>query len=90
MLKVRDLSVAFRTEQGMVQAVDHVSFDVGEGELLGVVGESGSGKTVSLLAVMGLITDPNAVITGSIQYRGRELVGLKPRQMRELRARRSP
>ena len=85
MLKVRDLSVAFRTEQGMVQAVDHVSFDVGEGELLGVVGESGSGKTVSLLAVMGLITDPNAVITGSIQYRDRELVGLKPRQMRELR-----
>ena len=85
MLKVRDLSVAFRTEQGLVQAVDHVSFDVGEGELLGVVGESGSGKTVSLLAVMGLITDPNAVITGSIAYRGRELVGLKPRAMRELR-----
>ena len=85
MLKVRDLSVAFRTEQGMVQAVDHVSFEVGEGELLGVVGESGSGKTVSLLAVMGLITDPNAVITGSIQYRGRELVGLKPRDMRALR-----
>lgn len=85
MLKVRDLSVGFRTEQGMVQAVDHVSFDVGEGELLGVVGESGSGKTVSLLAVMGLITDPNAVITGSIRYRGRELVGLKPRDMRALR-----
>ena len=85
MLKVRKLSVTFRTEQGMVQAVDHVSFDVGEGELLGVVGESGSGKTVSLLAVMGLITDPNAVITGSIQYRGRELVGLKPRDMRALR-----
>ncbi|MCX7351280.1 MAG: ABC transporter ATP-binding protein, partial [Alphaproteobacteria bacterium] len=85
MLKVRDLSVAFRTEQGMVHAVDHVSFDVGEGELLGVVGESGSGKTVSLLAVMGLITDPNAVITGSIQYRGRELVGLKPRELRALR-----
>lgn len=85
MLKVRDLSVGFRTEQGLVQAVDHVSFDVGEGELLGVVGESGSGKTVSLLAVMGLITDPNALITGSIQYRGRELVGLQPRDMRALR-----
>ena len=41
-----------------------------EGEILGVVGESGSGKTVSLLAVMGLITDPNAVIEGSIRYRG--------------------
>jgi len=85
MLKVRDLTVSFRTEQGIVRAVDGVSFDVGEGELLGVVGESGSGKTVSLLAVMGLITDPNAVIAGSIQYRGRELVGLKPRAMRELR-----
>lgn len=85
MLKVRDLTVSFRTEQGIVRAVDGVSFDVGEGELLGVVGESGSGKTVSLLAVMGLITDPNAMITGSIQYRGRELVGLKPRAMREMR-----
>ena len=85
MLKVRDLTVSFRTEQGIVRAVDGVSFDVGEGELLGVVGESGSGKTVSLLAVMGLITDPNAIITGSIQYRGRELVGLKSRAMRELR-----
>ena len=85
MLKVRDLSVSFRTEQGIVRAVDGVSFDVGEGELLGVVGESGSGKTVSLLAVMGLITDPNAIIAGSIQYRGHELVGLKSRAMRELR-----
>jgi peptide/nickel transport system ATP-binding protein len=85
MLKVRDLTVSFRTEQGIVRAVDGVSFDVGEGELLGVVGESGSGKTVSLLAVMGLITDPNAIISGSIQYRGRELVGLKSRAMRELR-----
>jgi peptide/nickel transport system ATP-binding protein len=85
MLKVRDLCVSFRTENGIVRAVDGVSFDVGDGELLGVVGESGSGKTVSLLAVMGLITDPNATITGSIQYRGRELVGLKPRDMRALR-----
>ena len=85
MLKVRDLTVSFRTEQGIVRAVDGVSFDVGEGELLGMVGESGSGKTVSLLAVMGLITDPNAIISGSIQYRGRELVGLKSRAMRELR-----
>ena len=85
MLSVRDLTVSFRTEQGVVRAVDGVSFDVGEGELLGVVGESGSGKTVSLLAVMGLITDPNAIISGSIQYRGRELVGLKSRAMRELR-----
>jgi peptide/nickel transport system ATP-binding protein len=85
MLSVRDLRVSFRTEQGLMQAIDGVSFAVGEGEILGVVGESGSGKTVSLLAVMGLINDPNAVIEGSIKYRGRELVGLPPSEMRKLR-----
>jgi peptide/nickel transport system ATP-binding protein len=85
MLTVRDLIVTFRTEQGLVRAVDGISFDVAEGELLGVVGESGSGKTVSLLAVMGLINDPNATITGSIVFRGRELVGLSPSEMRKLR-----
>ena len=73
MLQVRDLRVSFRTEHGLMQAIDGVSFDVAEGEILGVVGESGSGKTLSLLAVMGLINDPNAVIEGSIKYRGREL-----------------
>ena len=87
MLSVRDLKVSFRTEQGLVQAIDGVSFDVAEGEILGVVGESGSGKTVSLLAVMGLITDPNALIEGSIKYQGRELVGLSNREMRKLRGR---
>ncbi len=87
MLKVSDLCVSFRTEQGIVRAVEHMSIEVAEGEILGVVGESGSGKTVSLLAVMGLITDPNAIITGSIQYRGRELVGLPSKEMRKLRGR---
>jgi peptide/nickel transport system ATP-binding protein len=87
MLSVRDLSVSFHTEQGLVRAIDGVSFDVAEGEILGVVGESGSGKTVSLLAVMGLITDPNAVIEGSIKYQSRELVGLPSREMRKLRGR---
>ena len=86
-LQVRDLYVSFRTEQGMARVIDGVSFDVKEGEVLGIAGESGSGKTVTLLAVMGLITDPNAVISGSIKYRGRELVGLKPADMRRLRGR---
>ena len=84
-LEVRDLRVSFQTERGLVRAIDGVSFDVGEGEVLGIVGESGSGKTVTVLAVMGLITDPNAVIQGSIRYRGRELVGLPGREMRKLR-----
>jgi peptide/nickel transport system ATP-binding protein len=85
MLSVRDLKVSFRTDDGVVRAIDGVSFDLEEGEILGVVGESGSGKTVSLLAVMGLITDPNVVIEGSIRYKGRELVGLPSRALRRLR-----
>jgi peptide/nickel transport system ATP-binding protein len=84
-LQVRDLYVSFRTEQGLMRAIDGVSFDVNEGEILGVVGESGSGKTVTLLAVMGLINDPNAIVEGSIRYRGRELIGLKQRDLRKLR-----
>jgi peptide/nickel transport system ATP-binding protein len=87
MLQIHDLHVYFRTEQGLAQAIDGVSFDVAEGEILGVVGESGSGKTVSLLAVMGLINDPNAVIEGSIKFRGRELIGLPSKEMRKLRGR---
>ncbi len=86
-LQVRDLRVSFRTEQGVARAIDGVSFDVNEGEILGVVGESGSGKTVTLLAVMGLVTDPNAIIEGSIRYRGKELVGMPQRQLRHLRGR---
>lgn len=85
MLSVRDLRVSFRTHEGLVRAIDGVSFDLNEGEILGVVGESGSGKTVSLLAVMGLITDPNAIIEGSIRYKDRELVGLPASELRRLR-----
>ena len=87
MLEVKDLRISFRTEHGRVRAVDGVSFDVAQSEILGVVGESGSGKTISLMAVMGLINDPNAVIEGSIKLRGRELIGLSQRQMRGLRGR---
>lgn len=84
-LSVRDLKISFRTNDGLVRAIDGVSFDLEESEILGVVGESGSGKTVSLLAVMGLITDPNASIEGSIRYKGRELVGLPARELKRLR-----
>src|SRR5262245_63629172 len=87
MLNVRDLEISFRTEDGLVPAVAGVSFDVAESEILGVVGESGSGKTLSLLAVMGLISDPNAILKGSIRFRDRELIGLPPRELRMLRGR---
>jgi peptide/nickel transport system ATP-binding protein len=85
MLQVRNLKVSFRTEHGLVRAVDGVSFDVGEREIVGIVGESGSGKTISILSIMGLINDPNAVIEGSIVYKGRELIGLPQRELRHVR-----
>ena len=87
LLEVQNLSVSFRTELGLVRAVDNVSFRVGEREILGVVGESGSGKTVSLMSIMGLVSDPNAVIQGSIRYKGRELHGLSRRELRSIRGR---
>ena len=62
LLEVRNLDVSFRTENGVVHAVDGLSFSLGLGEVLGIVGESGSGKSVSMMAVMRLIRDPNAFI----------------------------
>ncbi|BAJ83162.1 putative ABC transporter ATP-binding protein (plasmid) [Acidiphilium multivorum AIU301] len=85
LLEVSDLRVSFRTRRGVMRAVDGVSFVLGRREILGVVGESGSGKSVSLMAVMGLIDDPNAIVEGSIRFEGRELVGLADREMRRLR-----
>jgi len=87
LLEIRELTVAFRTEAGLVRVVEDVSFSVGEREIVGIVGESGSGKTLSALAVMGLIQDPNAVVGGSIRFKGRELVGLASHAWPDIRGR---
>ncbi len=84
LLEIRDLCIDFRTAAGLVRAVDRVSFSVAPREILGLVGESGSGKTLSMLAALGLITDPNATVSGSARFRGRELVGLSPRALRAI------
>lgn len=76
----------FYTRQGVVRAVDRVSYDVEPGEILGVVGESGCGKTVSALAVLGLIPQPPGKITGGeVLFGGRDLLEASPRELRRLR-----
>jgi len=85
LLEVRDLKVSFRTEDGVVKAVDGVSFTLQRGEVLGIVGESGSGKSVSMMSVMRLIIDPNAVFEGEVIYKGRDLMKLGQDEMREVR-----
>jgi oligopeptide/dipeptide ABC transporter ATP-binding protein len=84
-LEINDLRVSFRTEDGLVKAVDGVSFTVEEGEVLGIVGESGSGKSVTMLSVMHLINDPNAIFEGEVLYKGRNLLALSQREMRDVR-----
>jgi oligopeptide/dipeptide ABC transporter ATP-binding protein len=85
LLEVRDLKVSFRTEDGIVRAVDGVSLDLAEGETLGIVGESGSGKSVTMMAVMRLINDPNARFEGEVIYNGRDLMKLPEHQVRQVR-----
>jgi len=84
-LRVDDLKVGFATEDGVVEAVGGVSFELQPGEVLAIVGESGSGKSVTAQTITGLTRAPNAKITGSVSYRGRELIGLDDDQLRDIR-----
>jgi oligopeptide/dipeptide ABC transporter ATP-binding protein len=83
-LSVRGLRVEFPSDDGLVHAVDGVSFDVFENEVLGIVGESGSGKSVTSMAVMGLLPK-RAQIEGEVYFRGRPIMGLPDRELRRLR-----
>jgi peptide/nickel transport system ATP-binding protein len=85
LLEVQDLRVHFRTQDGLVKAVDGVSYSLERGRTLGIVGESGSGKSVTSLAVMGLHHGSSAQISGHIRLDGEELVGAPPARVRELR-----
>jgi peptide/nickel transport system ATP-binding protein len=85
LLEVRDLSVSFETEDGLVHAVDGISYDVQRGQALGIVGESGSGKSVSSMTVMGLTRAHNARIEGSIRFEGAELLEASTAELRAIR-----
>ena len=86
LLEVKDLRTYFETEDGVVKAVDGVSFELKRGETLGIVGESGSGKSVANLSLMRLIPEPpGKIVSGSVTFRGRDILKLSPREVRAIR-----
>ena len=85
-LTIRDLTVEFDTEDGVVRAVANLSYDLQPGEVLGVVGESGSGKSVSMLSVLGLIrVPPGRIVSGEAIFRGEDLLKLPHDRLRKIR-----
>jgi oligopeptide/dipeptide ABC transporter ATP-binding protein len=85
LLEVKDLRTSFHTEDGIVGAVDGVSFSVEKGQTLGIVGESGSGKSVTCLTIMGLNAKRNTTSSGEAIWKGKNLLTTKPRELREIR-----
>jgi peptide/nickel transport system ATP-binding protein len=85
LLEVEDLVVHFETDDGLVKAVDGISYSVERGQTLGIVGESGSGKSVSSLTVMGLTRARSARISGKVRFQGEDLLGASDEALREIR-----
>src|SRR6201984_1182228 len=86
LLSIRDLAVEFRTEDGVVHAVDGISYDVFPGETLGIVGESGSGKSVSTMALLGLIPQPpGRSVSGTAMFNNVDLLKMSGRELRRFR-----
>ena len=86
LLEVKGLETTFFTDDGAVKAVDNISFNVREGEILGIVGESGCGKSVTSLSIMGLVPSPPGKITaGEILLDNKDLTKLTDKQMRTIR-----
>jgi peptide/nickel transport system ATP-binding protein len=85
LLEVNDLKTYFRTDDGIVKAVDGVSFEVEKGQTLGIVGESGSGKSVTCLTIMGLNAKRNTITTGSAAFRGEDLLTMNSKRLRDIR-----
>src|SRR6185369_16569215 len=84
-LEVRDLKTYFYTDEGIVKAVDGVSFTVEKGKTLGLVGESGCGKSVTAMSITRLISPPGRIAGGQVLLNGRDLIPLSEREMREVR-----
>lgn len=85
LLEVRGLRTQFKTPEGVVPSVNGVSFTVARGETLAIVGESGSGKSVTSMSILGLVASGGQVAGGEVRFEGRDLLKLKPRELRRLR-----
>src|SRR5205823_10568542 len=85
LLRVEHLTTVFDLLSGPVPAVDYVSFEIRQGETLGVVGESGSGKSVTAFSIMRLVQSPGRIAGGAIYFRGRNLLQLSEREMQRVR-----
>jgi oligopeptide/dipeptide ABC transporter ATP-binding protein len=86
LLSIRDLVVEFTTEDGIVQAVDGVTYDLYPGETLGIVGESGSGKSVSTMSILGLIPQPpGRIVRGEALFKGKDLLKVGKKELRRIR-----
>ena len=85
LLDVKDLKTYFRTDDGIVKAVDGVSFSVEKGKTLGIVGESGCGKSVTCLTIMGLNDRKTTISSGEALWKGENLIGMNPKRLRDIR-----
>src|SRR5438552_1354051 len=86
-LRVEDLTTHFFTREGLLKAVNGVSFELERGQILGLVGESGSGKSVTALSILQLVPHPGKIISGSVYLEGRHLSQLKGEELRRVRGR---
>lgn len=86
LLEVKDLTVEYHTNSGVVHAVSHLNLSIGEGETLGFVGETGAGKTTTALSIMNLLPYPQGkILSGSIKFNGEEIIGKTKREMTKIR-----
>jgi peptide/nickel transport system ATP-binding protein len=85
LLEVEDLKTYFRTDDGIVKAVDGVNFEVEKGQTLGIVGESGSGKSVTCLTIMGLNPKKSAITSGEARFNGEDLITMPQKRLRDIR-----